>query len=95
MRGLTTLEKIVYAVLAAVVSVFLAFGSEGIGKGHVGGTPGMLVASKLVPTLPVPNQLQNLGETILVGLTVDSALYFVLICGVLVITGKLRDRYNN
>jgi hypothetical protein len=70
----------------------LAYVTERVADNYPAETPGMSAARHLVSIPPPPNELSALGKKILVAFAVDSVLYFVVICGLLVAFGKISQR---
>lgn len=77
--------------ITVLISIFLAVLLGDVAAAHFA-TPGMFAARKLVSANPGEGWLAHFGERLIVCLTLDSALCFVLISGLLVILDKLRHK---
>ena len=58
-------------------------------------SPGDYVAGHVVPGSPPPNEFASLGKTLIVAFAVDSACYLIVISGLFLIIGKLRNKPGN
>ncbi len=88
MKRNTIRVKVLHVVAAAVLSMLSAYVTERVVDYYPIETPGMFAARQVVPIRPPPNELSTMGESIVVAFAVDSALYFVVICALFVISGK-------
>jgi hypothetical protein len=81
---------LVFVVVAAVFSIWLALQSEGINDHYrlTNGTPGEVVSRMVVPA----TGLDSLGKSMEVQIAVDAPIWFVLICGSASIIIKIRKR---
>jgi hypothetical protein len=80
-----------------ILSMFVAYVTEVFVRQYrpTLALPGDYIADHVVPVSPPPNQLSTLGEALLVAFAVDSACYLVVISGLFLIIGKLRDKPGN
>jgi hypothetical protein len=84
------MRKFLLGVSVVAVAFLLALGAEVLIDKHFGRvlTPGQFLAMKLVPdgTYWYP------GKVVLVGIGIDSALYFALVSGALLVTFRRGHR---
>lgn len=92
------LQWAAFIIVAIVVSIPLALTSEGIAfqYGFLNGTPGMVVANRLVPSSS-DRGFEALAKAGHIMLAVDAPLWFVAICGaaVIVVVGRRRANQSN
>jgi hypothetical protein len=80
-----------------ILSMFLAYVTEVYAR-HYWATwslPGDYIADHIVPGSPPPNEFASLGKTLIVAFAVDSACYLIVISGLFLIIGKLRNKPGN
>ena len=95
MEHRTIWKKVLRIAVIAVASILLAYFTEQVADHYPIETPGESFARQVVPIPPRPNELTNLGKSILIAFAVDSVCYFVFICGVYVMIGKSRHKYSD
>ncbi len=82
-----------FVITAAGFSILLAFASEGIALQHgfMNGTPGLLIALRMVPPDSV-HAFDVMGKQMNIRLAVDAPCWFLIICGTAVLVNWRRRR---
>jgi hypothetical protein len=94
MSGRKIWTGVLFVVVVGFASFWLAVWAEDSSYGHFQ-TPGHIVEHSIVPVLPPPHQLENLGESILVEFLVDWAVSFLLVGFLYAGLKALRRRFAN